>query len=83
MSDQPRAIPPEMVLSVTLPAQQWLIVQQLLGEGPYRLVQPLIGEIQRQCIAQAERQQPDGGEIIPQRINGGIASAATEAPRDG
>lgn len=68
-------IPPTMPLAVTLPAQQWLVVQQVLSEGPYRLVQPLIGEIQRQCIAQAEQQnQP---EFMPRRVNGGIAATET------
>lgn len=80
MSDQtPRAeIPPTMPLTVTLVAQQWLLVQQLLGEGPYRLVQPLIGEIQRQCVAQAEQRGPDA-EFMPRRVNGG--AAATETAR--
>lgn len=69
-------IPPTMPLTVTLAAQQWLLVQQILGEGPYRLVQPLIGEIQRQCVAQAEQRGPDP-EFMPRRTNGGAATVET------
>jgi hypothetical protein len=69
-------IPPDMPLAVTLAAQQWLLVQQILGEGPYRLVQPLIGEIQRQCVAHAEQRQPEP-EFMPRRTNGGMAATET------
>jgi hypothetical protein len=39
-------------LDVTLTAAEWNTVMQVLGEGPFRVVQPLIAEIQRQCQAQ-------------------------------
>ena len=69
-------IPPTMPLAVTLAAHQWLQVQQVLSEGPYRIVQPLIGEIQRQCIAQAEQADV---EMIPRRTNGGATGEARDA----
>lgn len=48
-------IQPNDKLDVTLEAQQWDAVMRSLAEGPFRVVQPLIAEIQRQCVAQ---QQP-------------------------
>lgn len=44
-------IQPTDKLDVTLEAQQWDVVLRLLAEGPFRVVQPLISEIQRQCMA--------------------------------
>ncbi len=38
-------------LPVTLEAQAWETVMRVLAEAPYRVVAPLIGEIQRQCVA--------------------------------
>ena len=64
-------IAPDQRLSVTLTAQQWWLLQQLLAE-PFRTSQQLIGEIQRQCLAQA-RAEPPLPEHIPRRPNGGIA----------
>lgn len=61
---QERTIPPDMPLAVTMTAQQWLLIQQLLGDAPYRVAAGLIGEIQRQCVAQAER------ELLPAPMPG-------------
>ena len=38
-------------IPVTLEAQAWETVMRVLSEAPYRVVAPLIGEIQRQCVA--------------------------------
>jgi hypothetical protein len=37
-------------LPVTLEAQAWETVMRVLSEAPYRIVAPLISEIQRQCV---------------------------------
>jgi hypothetical protein len=39
---------------VTLEAQAWETVMRVLSEAPYRVVAPLIGEIQRQCVASSD-----------------------------
>jgi hypothetical protein len=49
---EPRAIPPTERLTVTLEAATWNTVMQVLGEGPFRIVAPLIQEIQNQCTNQ-------------------------------
>lgn len=41
---------PTTVITVTLEAQQWNLVLATLAEGPFRLVAPLIENIQRQCV---------------------------------
>jgi hypothetical protein len=41
-------------LPVTLEAQAWETVMRVLSEAPYRVVAPLIGEIQRQCVASGD-----------------------------
>jgi hypothetical protein len=40
---------PTDMLSVSLEARQWETVLQLLAEAPFRVVAPLLTEIQRQC----------------------------------
>jgi hypothetical protein len=35
---------------VTLTAEQWQTVMQVLANGPYSAVAPLIGSIQQQCM---------------------------------
>ena len=47
-----RVIPPTERLTVTLDAATWNTVMQVLAEGPYRIVSPLIAEIQAQCTNQ-------------------------------
>jgi hypothetical protein len=37
-------------LPVTLEAQAWETVMRVLSEAPYRVVAPLIQDIQRQCL---------------------------------
>jgi hypothetical protein len=39
-------------IPVTLEAQAWESVLRVLSEAPYRVVAPLIGEIQGQCMRQ-------------------------------
>ena len=45
-------IAPTDNLSVTLQAQSWETLMRVLSEAPYRVVAPLIGEIQGQCMRQ-------------------------------
>jgi hypothetical protein len=49
---------PTTTLTITLEAQQWNQVMATLAEGPFRIVAPLIQEMQRQCLAQDAQQQP-------------------------
>lgn len=42
-------IQPTDQLSVTLDAAAWNTVMQVLSDGPFRVVAPLIQEIQAQC----------------------------------
>jgi len=37
-------------IDVTLTAEQWQTVMQVLANGPYNAVAPLIGAIQQQCM---------------------------------
>jgi hypothetical protein len=56
MSDAP--ITPDQPLSVTLSIAQWRVVLETLANGPFRVVGPLIGDIERQCQTQIQRMQP-------------------------
>lgn len=47
---------PEDQISVTLTAQQWNTVMQMLGEQPYRVSAQLIQAIQMQCMNHEVRQ---------------------------
>jgi hypothetical protein len=44
---------PTEKLTITLEAQQWDMVMRLMSEGPFRVVAPLLAEIQAQCARQA------------------------------
>jgi hypothetical protein len=59
-------------IAVTLTAEQWQAVMQVLGGGPYSVVAPLIGQIQQQCMRHA---MPMG---VPGGTNGAEAHPATE-----
>jgi hypothetical protein len=48
----PTPINPHEARSVTLAAAEWNSVLQILQDGPYRTVSPLIDQIVRQCTAQ-------------------------------
>jgi hypothetical protein len=65
MSDAQSQIPPGTPLSITMAAQHWEALLNVLGGGPYRVVSPLIGEIQRQCSAQLMRLQNRGAVAAP------------------
>jgi hypothetical protein len=45
---------PTDLLQATLEAQQWNQVLALVGEGPYRIVEPIIRALQEQLHAQAK-----------------------------
>ena len=47
-------------ISVTLTAEQWQAVMQILSNGPYNAVAHLIGSMQQQCMRHA----------VPERANG-------------
>ena len=53
---EPDPMEPTMPLTVTLQAQQWSTVLNMLAEGSVRVMLPLIQEIQRQLM----QQQGDG-----------------------
>ena len=36
-------------IAVTLEAQNWELIARVLADAPFRVVAPLIAEIQRQC----------------------------------
>jgi hypothetical protein len=74
MSDTQQQIPPQTPLSVTMTALQWNQVLQVLGEGPFRIVGPLINAIQHQCMSQMP------AEHIPARGNGSEASVQGMQP---
>jgi len=49
-------IPANQKLSITLEVQQWNIVIQVLGEAPYKIVQPIIQAMGQQAAAQTQPQ---------------------------
>jgi hypothetical protein len=54
---------PEQKLSVTLRAEQWNQVLALLADGPYRVVNPLIVDVQMQLMSQ----EPERERVVPWR----------------
>jgi hypothetical protein len=62
-------------LTVTLEAKQWNTLMQVLGEGPFRIVAPLIQDIQKQCNMHAGN-TPD----TAQRGNGADDEQVRAAP---
>ena len=46
---------PAEKLPVILEAQAWEVIMRVLADAPYRIVAPLIAEIQRQCIRPMEK----------------------------
>jgi len=67
-------IPPDARLTVTLTAQQWQTVLQVMSEGPFRLVSQIIWQVQSQCMGAAQAEALP--EHMPARPNGGMADAA-------
>jgi hypothetical protein len=53
---------PEQQLTVTLSAERWNMVLTVLGDGPFRVVNPLIQDMQRQLMSQQD-EKPD--KVIP------------------
>jgi hypothetical protein len=51
-------VTPTDKIAVTLEAQNWETVMRVLSEAPYRVVAPLIGEIQSQCMRE-QAEQPN------------------------
>jgi hypothetical protein len=78
MSDNTQQqIDPETRLTVTMTAQQWFTLQNLLAE-PFRVSHQFIQEIQRQCLLQARSEHLPSH--MPMRPNGGVAETSN-APR--
>lgn len=58
-------IEPTTPLAVTLEAQQWNQVVSVLGDGPWRIVNPLINKIAEQvqtAAGQMPQPQPNGAD---------------------
>jgi hypothetical protein len=43
-------------IPVTLEAQSWEQILRVLADAPFRVVAPLIAEIQRQCVRREEEE---------------------------
>jgi hypothetical protein len=50
-------------ISVTLTAEQWQAVMQVLSNGPYHTVAPLIGSIQQQCMRHSVPERPTEASV--------------------
>jgi hypothetical protein len=71
---QNNPVPPALVMSVRMQAQQWNMVLAALAKTPYETAAPLIQAIQDQLEAQArDFAQPSGPVEVtpPVLINGG------------
>jgi hypothetical protein len=55
-------------IPVTFTGEQWGAVLQVLSNGPYNVVAPLIAGIQQQCMRYAQAPLP---EHVPMRPPGG------------
>jgi hypothetical protein len=51
-----RPLQPNTPLQATLSAEAWNVVLDVLGNGPFKMVAPIMGELQRQLFAAAEQQ---------------------------
>ena len=51
-------------ITVTLTAEQWQMVMQVLSNGPYNAVAPLIGAIQQQCMRHVVPERPNGEDHL-------------------
>jgi hypothetical protein len=60
-----------IAVTLTLAAGHWEAVMQVLNNGPYGVVAPLISSIQQQCMRHAE---------VPPPTNGAAATTEAEAP---
>jgi len=69
MSDQPQ-LTPDMAVSVTLSVAQWRAVLETLANGPYRIVAPLMGEIERQANAQMQPRMRGNGAVVEEHADG-------------
>jgi hypothetical protein len=52
------AVIPKDRIAVTLEAQSWELIARVLADAPFRVVAPLIAEIQRQCMRREEEAAP-------------------------
>jgi hypothetical protein len=54
-------------VTVKLKAEQWNQVLQVLSDGPFRVVNQLIADIQQQCMAQSAQppHAPTNGDARP------------------
>jgi hypothetical protein len=70
MDMQPRSISPQQPLGVTLEAQQWETVLRIISEAPmpHRMSDPLLREIQRQCMMASARADASRSEALPDQL---------------
>lgn len=52
MNNKP--VPPNLVMTLRLEAQQWNVVLGALGKAPYEIVMPIIAALEQQLQVQAE-----------------------------
>jgi hypothetical protein len=65
-------------LNVTFDAQAWNVIMQIIAEAPFKIAQPLIQEIQRQCASQdTGPDYPSAGRHV--RPNGAAGHDTTTA----
>jgi len=62
---QQQMMDPAREISITLPAGQWDQVLDNLGNGPWKIVNPLIQNI----LAQAQAASPLPGEVKPNGVD--------------
>ena len=73
MQQQP--MDPATPISITLPAGQWDQVLDMLGNGPWKVVHPLIQKIMEQAQgAVGQGVQPNGAGEHPPLVNGALPS---------
>jgi hypothetical protein len=69
---------PNDKISLELEAQQWQQVMDVLLDGKFRVVMPLIQELQKQLMAADGQRRADGTEL-PTRVPGGTNGAEAAA----
>jgi hypothetical protein len=57
----PPPLQPDEKLTIVLTAAEWNVVLAQLGEGPYRIVAPLLQKITAQGMAHPRSEQPFNG----------------------
>lgn len=61
-------------LTITLEVQQWQVIFNVLGEGPFRIVAPLVQEMQKQLQTQETEMLHKGNGA--DRVSGGMSDVS-------